>query len=304
MNLRPIGRLFVESFKGWQSHNAARVAAALTYYTLFSMAPLLIVAVAIAGVVLGTQAAQAELSAQIQQYIGEGAAKFILGLLEGAAKPSSGIIATVISIITILLGATGLFGELQGGLNTIWDVPVPASKGLLAGIIDLLKHRLIDFLLVLGVGVLLLASAVITTLLSTFINAVSSESSPLRYNMIQILSFVVAFAIATVGFAIVYRVLPDTFVSWRDVWIGAAVTSILFNVGRLLIGIYLSIGSATSAYGAAGSLVALLLWINYSAQIFLFGAEFTHVYANQQGSRTPQGAIETREEKEQAEKTN
>ncbi len=302
MNLKQIGELVVGSYNKWQSHSAGRAAAALSYYALFSLAPLLVVAVAVAGFFLGTQTAQTQLNAQIQAYLGEGTAKVILGLIETTTKPNAGLIASVIGIATIIMGASGLFGELQADLNTIWEVHIEPPKNLVASVLDLLRNRLVAFLLVLGVGVLLLASSLITVLLSAFGNVISSQSSPMGYAVIEILTFVASFAIATVAFAIVYRVLPNTFVSWSDVWIGAAVTSFLFSIGRLLIGLYLGAGSATSAYGAAGSLVALLLWVNYSALIFLFGAEFTHVYASKQGSRTPEGAIKTLEERAQSEK--
>jgi membrane protein len=303
MKLKQIGELFAGSYNKWQSHNAARAAAALSYYALFSIAPLLIVAVAVAGFFLGTQTAQDQLNAQIHAYLGEGTANLILGMVDTATKPNSGLVASVIGLLTIIMGASGLFGELQADLNTMWDVQVNPPKNLLAGILDWLRNRLVAFLLVLGVGILLLASSLISVVLSAFGNVISSQSSYTSYIVLQTVSFVVSFAIATVAFAIIYRVLPNTFVSWSDVWIGAAFTSFLFNIGRLLIGLYLGAGTATSTYGAAGSLVALLLWVNYSAQIFLFGAEFTHVYAGMQGSRTPEGAIKTQDERAQSEKS-
>jgi membrane protein len=302
MNLKQIGELFVETYKQWQSHNASRAAAALGYYALFSLTPLLIIAVAVAGFFLGTQAAQAQLSTLIKTYIGEGIAGVILGLIDTQTKPGTSLIASVIGIATIVMGASGLFNELQADLNAIWDVHIDPPKNFVATVLDVLRNRLKDFLLVLGVGLLLLISSGISLLLSSFGSVIGSQSSPVGYAVTEFLTFVAFFAIATVAFAIIYRVLPNTFVSWIDVWVGAAVTSFFFNIGRLLIGLYLGFGTATSAYGAAGSLVALLLWVNYSALIFLFGAEFTHVYAGKQGSRTPEGAIKTQDERAQSDK--
>lgn len=283
--LKLIKDVLLDTFRKWQTHNAARMAAALSYYTLFSLAPLMIVAVAVAGAILGNTQARAQLGVQMRTYMGADMANMVLGLINTASQPSAGIIATIVGIATLILGSSGLFGELQADLNTLWEVSERTPKGFFASMADLIKNRLVAFLMVLGLGVLLVFSSVTTTVLTGFGDLLGAGSVQATTAVIQALSFVVLLVITTLAFAVIFRVLPDTKVRWSDVWVGATFTSLLFNVGCLLIGLYLSVSRATSAYAAASSLVALLLWVNYSAQVFLFGAEFTHVIAVRQNER-------------------
>lgn len=264
------------TFAEWQDDQAARLAAALSYYTVFSLAPLLIIIIAVVGLVIGQQEAQGQVIGQIAGYVGEESAGFIQGLLQQMSTPQNSIIATIIGLVTLLLGATGVFGELQASLNQIWDVP-PKKLSAQQGIRALVVTRVLSFGMVLAVGFLLLVSLVIST-------AVSAASRWLFGNIetafiSQALNIVLGFAIITLMFALIFKFLPDTKIHWRDVWPGALVTALLFSVGRLLISFYLSNSSTASVYGAAGSLVVLLLWVYYSAQILFFGAEFTQVYS-------------------------
>ena len=279
MNARTIWTLLKETFSEWSEDKASRLAAALAYYTIFSLAPLLIIAIAVAGLVFGQEAAQGELVAQIQGLVGQEGAKLIETMIQSASKPTSGIIATAIAIATILFGASGLFGQLQDALNTIWEVKPKPERSILG----MVKDRFLSFTMVLGIGFLLLVSLIISAVLSA-LNPYLTDLLPGSIYLIQILNVVISFGVITLLFAMIYKVLPDVKIAWGDVWIGAAVTSLLFTLGKFLIGLYLGNSSAGSAYGAAGSLVVLLLWVYYSAQILLFGAEFTQVYAKRRGS--------------------
>jgi membrane protein len=276
--------LLKETVEEFQKDNVGRLAAALTYYTLFAMPPVLIIVLAVASTVLGQQAAQGQLFSQVQGYIGPGAAQVIQSMVENSARPDATLIATIISIVAIVVAASGLFAELQVSLNQIWDIPTPPSKGFLGGILSMLKGRLLAFALVLGCGVLLLVTFIISVAITALGNLIQSVWAAGTEPLLQAISFVVTFLLMALVFAIIYRVLPDTDIAWGDVWIGALFTSFLFNLGRLLIALYLGTTSYSSTYGAAGSLIALLVWVNYSAQIFYLGAEFTQVYARRNGS--------------------
>lgn len=278
MKLKDLIFLVKETAQHWSSDNAARLAAALSYYTIFSIAPILIIAIAVAGFILGRQTVQTRLLAQIQSYVGKSAADLIRSMIQESNNSGASILATGLGIITLLLGASGLFGQLREALNAIWRVEPGPSGSLLST----LSQRLLTFLMVLGVGLLLLFSL----LLDTGISAVNHFSSGLLPGISlfwQIANQAVSFAIITLMFALIFKILPDTDIAWNDVWLGAIVTSLLFTIGKYLIGFYLGRAGTTSAYGAAGSLVLLLLWVYYSAQIFFFGAEFTQVYAKYYG---------------------
>jgi membrane protein len=270
---KSLWQVLKETAKDWSEDKAARLAAALAYYTIFSLAPLLIIIIGIAGLVFGRQAVQGQLVGQIQGVVGQQGAQLIQTMIQGASKPSSGIIATVIGAVTLLVGAMGVFGQLQDSLNTIWEVKPRPGRGFLA----VVKDRLASFLMVLGIGLLLVVSLVISAAVSAF----GQEAGRLLGSsaVAQVLNFLVPFLVITLLFAMIFKVLPDVEISWREVWVGAAVTALLFSVGRILLGLYLGRAGTTSAYGAAGSLVIVLLWIYYSAQILFFGAEFTQVYA-------------------------
>ncbi len=277
--LKTIFSLLRTTFQEWNEDKAPRLAAALAYYTAFSIAPLLIVAISIAGLVFGEEAVQGRIRYQIDGLVGSQAAGAIQEMLVNFNRPEAGTIATIIGLITLLLGAAGLFGQLQDALNTIWEV-APKPGG---GILTMLRQRFISFTMVLGIGFLLMVSLVISALV-TVIGDVFARYVPGQDFLLQAINFIISFAIITLLFALIYKILPDVKIAWRDVWLGAAVTSLLFVIGKLLIGLYLGNSTIGSAYGAAGSFVVLLVWIYYSAQVLLFGAEFTQVYARQHGS--------------------
>jgi membrane protein len=288
MKLADIGQVLKDSVAAWRDDNASRLAAALSYYTVFSIAPLLVIVIAVAGQVLGEEAVRGEIVAQIGSTVGRDTAEFIETLIANASEPRSGIIATVVGVITLLLGATGVFGQLQGSLDTIWRVEPEPGRGLRGT----LKDRFLGFTLVLAIGFLLLVAFVA----STAIGAASSligDQLPLSAVWLSLLDFLLSFAVITLLFAAIFKVLPRVELAWRDVWSGAAFTSLLFNIGKLVIGWYLGTTGAGSAFGAAGSLIVLLLWVYYSAQIFLLGAEFTKIYANRYGSQiaVDEGAV-------------
>jgi membrane protein len=273
-----IWQLIRTTFQEWQDDQAARLAAALSYYTVFSIAPLLIIVISIVGVVIGQREAQGQIVAQIASYVGEESAGFIEGILEQMSQPRNTIIATIIGVITLLLGATGVFGELQASLNQIWDVPPKKEQSTQQGIRSLIFTRVLSFGMVLAIGFLLLVSLVISTAVTAATTWLIGDRVEIAF-IGQALNFLVGFAIITLLFALIFKFLPDTKIHWRDVWPGAIVTSLLFTIGRLLISLYLSHSSTASVYGAAGSLVVLLLWVYYSAQILFFGAEFTQVFS-------------------------
>lgn len=272
--------LLKETYDEWNRDRAPRLAAALAYYTTFSIAPFLIVVIAITGFVAGQDAMQGRLDEQIQGLVGREGADLIQEFVRNASKPSENILASIIGVVTLLLGAGGVFGQLQDALNTVWGVEVKPGQGILAT----LKSRFLSFSMVLGVGFLLLVSLV----LSSFIAGIHNfflGLLPGAETILQLVNFLVSFGIVTLLFALIYKLLPDVQIEWRDVWVGAAVTSLLFTIGKTALGIYLGNSGVLSAYGAAGSLVLILLWIFYSAQILLFGAEFTQVYATRYGSK-------------------
>ncbi|MHB0856748.1 MAG: YihY/virulence factor BrkB family protein [Anaerolineae bacterium] len=269
-----------DSFKEWSEDKASRLAAALAYYTVFSLAPLLVIAIAVAGFVFGEEAARGEIVAQISGLVGPDAAELIEGMVQRAAEPSSGILATIIGVATLLLGASGVFGQLHDSLNTIWDVEPKPGRGIWGTI----KDRFLSFTMVLGVGFLLLVGLVISAglaALGTFLTGLA----PGAETLMQVVNLVISLGLVTLLFALIYKVVPDVEVAWRDVWIGALVTAVLFAIGRFAIGLYLGTATVGTTFGAAGSLVVLLIWIYYSSQILFLGAEFTQVYANSYGSR-------------------
>jgi membrane protein len=264
------------TFQKWQDDQAARLAAALSYYTVFSLAPLLVIVIAVAGLVIGQQEAQGQVIGQIAGYAGEESAGFIQSLLQQMSTPRNSIVATVIGVVTLLLGATGVFGELQASLNQIWDVP-PKQLSAQQGIRALIFTRVLSFGMVLAIGFLLLVSLIISTIVNTASGWLFGSIQTAFIS--QALNTVLGFAVITLMFALIFKFLPDTKIHWRDVWPGALATALLFSIGRLLISFYLSHSSTASVYGAAGSLVVLLLWVYYSAQILFLGAEFTQVYS-------------------------
>jgi membrane protein len=278
--LRTIYILFERAFAEWRHDKASRLGAALAYYALFSLSPSLIIVIAVAGLLFGREAAEGRILAQIQGIVGPDVAGAIRGMLESAQKPSSGILATLLGLLTLLLGATGVLVELQDGLNTIWEIP--PSSGI--GLREIIKSRLVSLAILLGGGFLLLLTLALSAVLGA-IEHLFGTSAPGWVYLGQAADLFLSFGLAALLFAMIFKYLPDIEIQWNDVWIGAAVTSFLFTIGKTLIGLFIGKSTVASLYGAAGSLVALLIWVYYSTQIFFFGAEFTQAYANQFGSR-------------------
>lgn len=281
---KQIWNLIRKSVVAWVDDYAPSMGAALAYYTLFSIAPLLIIVIAAAGLVFGQEAARGEIVAQIQGLIGQEGAIAVQGLLKNANQPIQSIFATVVSIITLVIGATTVFAELQSDLDRIWRVPAPLNE---SGIWALLRTRLLSFGFVLGLVFLLLISLVVSAVIAAF-GKWSHGFFKGWESFFQVVNFGISFAITMSLFAMIYKFMPRARIAWRDVWIGAAVTAFLFEIGKFLIGIYLGTTSVASVFGAAGSLVVLLVWVYFSAQVFLLGAEFTWVYSHEYGSKVAQ----------------
>lgn len=280
MKPQTVIQILKETFQEWNEDKVPLWAAALAYYTVFSLAPLLIIAIAIAGSVFGEEAARGEIVQQIQGLVGKEGAEAVQAMIQNAQRPGSGgTIATIFGVVALLFGASGVFGQLQDALNSIWEVK-PKPKQALMGF---LQSRFLSFASVLVIGFLLLVSLVLSAVLAGvgayFGNLVSDAVIFARF-----LNFAISFSVITLLIAAIYKFLPDVELRWKDLWVGAAVTSLLFNFGKYLIGLYLGNSGVTSTYGAAGSLVVILIWVFYSAQIILFGAEFTQVYSRHRGS--------------------
>ncbi len=281
MNLKAVWRLLKETFAEWNQDKAERLAAALAYYTMFSLAPLLVIVIAIAGLVFGQEAARGNIVGQIQGLVGREGAQFIQAAIQNASKPKSGgTIASIISVVVLLFGASWVFGALQDALNTIWEVQPKPGRG----VITIIRTRFLSFAMILGIGFLLLVSLVVSAALAAVFNLIGKLLPAFSF-LLPTANFVISFAVITLLFALIYKVLPDVKIVWRDVWIGSAMTSLLFTIGKSLLGLYLGNGSFGSTYGAAGSLVIILAWVYYSAQILFFGAEFTKVYTKRYGSQ-------------------
>jgi membrane protein len=281
LGLREVVALGKETIDHWLEDKVSALAAALSYYALFSLAPLLLIVVGVAGLVFGTKAAEGELYDQISALIGgDGAAAVQSLMVSMHQRTSGGIVATAVGVLILVFGATGVFAQLQDSLNTIWRAKSPTTNDLL----DFLRVRFLSFSMVLGIGFLLLVSLILSAALST-LGAYLGGFFPGWVVLGHLIDNAISIVGITVLFAMIFKVLPDTYVAWRDVWLGALFTSFLFTVGKFAIGFYLGRAGITSGYGAAGSLVILLLWVYYSALIMYFGAEFTHVYSLRRGSR-------------------
>lgn len=265
----------------WIDDYAPSMGAALSYYTLFSLAPLLIIVIAVAGMVFGQEAAQGEIVGQLRGILGEEGAVAVEGILKAAREPADSAAATIAGIVILMVGATAIFGELQSALDRIWRVPAPQGE---SGLWHLLRTRMLSFGLILGLGFLLIVSLVVSAALAALGKWWAGWLQGWDV-ILQMLDFTVSFGTFTLLFAMIYKIMPRARVPWRDVWTGAAVTAFLFTIGKVLIGLYLGKSGLASGFGAAGSIVVLIAWVYYSAQIFLFGAEYTWVYANRHGSR-------------------
>jgi membrane protein len=291
MTLAGLWIVLKRALAGWWNDNVPHLGAALSYYTLFSLAPILIVAMSIAGLVFGAEAVRGEIVGQIDGLVGREGAFAVQAMLEGAAKPSSSVPATIIGVITFFIGATGAFLELQTALNAIWRVKPKASASFLR---SLAIDRLISFGLVVVVGFLLLTSLLISAGLAA-LDKYMGQAFPGVSVLWQAANVLVSLGVITLLFAMIYKMLPDVDLAWSDVWIGALVTAGLFTLGKFLIGLYLGTSGLASSYGAAGSVIVLLVWVYYSSQIVLLGAEFTRAYVDQFGRRPPPSEFATKD---------
>jgi membrane protein len=285
---RPLGwrgilDMIKRSVVAWIEDDAPSLGAALSYYSVFSLAPLLLIVVSVAGLVFGAEAARGEVFGQIRGLLGDEGAAAIEGLLDSVKNPGGGVVSTIVGVVLMLAGATTVFGQLQNALDRIWRSPERPAGGLWA----LLRTRLLSFGLILGLGFLLMVSLV----LSAGMAAAEKWWAPALGDWqvtAQVLSFALSFTMTALMFAAIYKIMPRVPIAWSDVWVGAAVTAALFSVGRVLISLYIGHSAVASGFGAAGSLVVVLVWVYYSAQVFLLGAEFTWVYAYERGSKRGQ----------------
>lgn len=279
MNVKTVSQLFKDTFHEWSEDKAPRLGAALAYYSAFSIGPLVLLVVGAASLIFGADAAQGEVVDEIKGTVGEPVAEALQQMLAHGHETGWGAGATVLGVVTLLFGASGVFGQLQDALNTVWKVAPKPGRGIMG----ILRDRFLSLTMVLGTGFLLLVSLVLTAALSALSTSLA-RALPGAAVFWQVLNQVVAFGATTALFALIFRLLPEARVAWRDVWVGAVLTAVLFTLGKFLLGWYLGREGVTSGFGAAGSLVVILLWVYYSSLILLFGAEFTRVYAQQVGS--------------------
>ena len=275
--------LLKATYSEWTKDKAPRMGAALAYYTIFSLAPLLVIAIAIAGIAFGVKAAQGEITGQIEGLIGADGAKAVQTMIQSAHKPAHSAIASAIGVLALLVGASGVFSEMQDALNGIWHVSLDDKSSVW----NFAKARFLTFGMVLGIGFLLLVSLLLSAVLAAIAKYVAGIL-PVPAIFLHCVDFLFSLLFITVLFAMIFKLLPNVKIAWGDVWVGAALTSVLFTVGKFLIGFYIGKSVSASAYGAAGSLVIVVAWIYYSALLLYFGAEFTRVYAQKLGSQCDQ----------------
>jgi len=266
--------IFKTTFTEYSDDKVARLSAALAFYTMLSIAPMLLICIKIAGVVFGDDAARGQVQGYLDQTMGTKAATAVQDMVSHAGQPGQGVMATIISVAVLLFSASNVFGELQDSLNTIWEVKPKPNRGIMGTI----KDRFFSLTLVIGTAFLLLVSLVLSTALSGLFGRLGGEGI-----IWQVLDFIIMLTVITGLFALIFKLLPDVKIPWRDVWGGAVLTAILFSIGKFLLGIYLGRESATSVYGAAGSLVAMLLWVYYTSQILFIGAEFVQASMQEKG---------------------
>lgn len=280
MKPKAVWTLLKETFSDFNEDGVLRLSAALSYYSIFSIGPLLVIAISLAGFVLGSEeSVRKEIEAQLQSVMGGNATKVLDSMAVSRSKDTN-ILMTIVGVVALLFGATGVFAQLQDSLNTIWEVKAKPGRGMWIFI----RHRLLSLGMVLGIGFLLLVSMLLSTILSTFTSKLGSMMSATGV-IAHIVDLVVSVGVTTLLFAAIFKFLPDVKVEWRNVWVGALGTALLFALGKYLLGLYLGRESTESAYGAAGAVVIILLWFYYAAIILFFGAEFTQVYARSTGSR-------------------
>ncbi len=283
-NLKMLWSLLRQTMSAWSEHEAPRQGAALAFYTILSLAPLVILVISMVAFVFGHTEAENQLLSQVESMVGQQGSDTVKEMLKQAQKPASGIVASIIGIITLLIGASGVFGELQSALNKIWNVRTANGSGAWG----VIQERFFSFGMVLAVGFLLLVSLVISTALAA-VGKFFGGALPMPEFVLGAMNFIISLGGTVVLFALMFRFVPSTKIAWSTVWRGAAVTGLLFTVGKLLIGLYLGKAAVGSAYGAAGSLVVVIVWVYYSAMIFLFGAEFTRVLETSGGDKNAEG---------------
>ena len=280
MSLKETISVLKQTFSEWIEDQAPTLGAALAYYTVFSLAPLIIIAISIAGLVFGNEAAQGQIFDQLRGLLGDESGRAMQVMVQNAsAKPATGLVATLAGFAMLLFGASGVFGQLQTSLNAIWGVQPKPGRGILG----IIRDRILSFGFILVVGFLLLVSLLLTAAIA-FVGHRFGDMVPGMEALAQILNSIFSLAVITLLFAMIFKFLPDARIAWHDVWIGAFITAALFTLGKFGLGLYLGKSGVASSYGAAGSLIVLLLWVYYSSQIVFFGAEFTQVYANRFGS--------------------
>jgi membrane protein len=284
--------LLKETFKSWSEDYAPSMGAALSYYTMFSIAPLLLIVISVAGLFFGVDAVRNEIFGQLSGLMGDQGAHAIQDMLANVNQPKKGALGTILGVVMLFLGASTVFGELQNALDRIWRAPAKDKKG---GIFGLLRSRLLSFGMVMGLAFVIVVSLVMSAALA----ALGKWWAPMFGSwevFAHALDLAVSFGLLTVVFALIYKVIPRVHVGWHDVWVGAAFTALLFTIGKFLIGLYLGKSNVASGFGAAGSLVLVMVWVYYSAQIFYLGAEFTWVYAHSSGSRRGQTRPQSQKE--------
>ena len=279
-----MGELLRETFQEWSDDKAQRLGASLAFFTLLSLAPLLLIAIAVAAFVFGREAVQGQLAWQIQTLAGPNAAQAAQALIQSAQKPASGVIAAILSLLTLLFGASSVVMELYDALNTVWHVPAPNTSGIAGSFWSLVKDRFFSFALIMGAGLLLLGSLLWSTWIA-LMGKLFGSFLPIPEFLLHLANFTVSFLAITLVFGAIYKIVPQVHLTWSDVLVGASVTSLVFTIGKQLIALYLGKESFASTYGAAGSLVMLLVWVYYSAQLFFLGAEFTKIYTKRVGSQ-------------------
>jgi membrane protein len=277
MSTKDLISIVKATFAAWNRHEAPRLGAALAFYTILSLSPLVIIVVALAGLVFSRSTAQAHILSQVQGMIGQDGGKAVESMLANAQKPAAGILGTIVGILSLLFGASGVFTELRSALNLIWEVKPEETSGVVA----LLRERFFSFGMVLSIGFLLLVSLVVSTVLAA-IGKFFGGLLPIPSPALAILNFLLSYVGVAILFGLIFRFVPEAGIRWRNVWPGALVTAMFFTIGKTLIGLYLGKSSVGSAYGAAGSVIVVIVCVYYSAQIFFFGAEFTHACTEHQ----------------------
>lgn len=278
--LKDVWPIVKETVSDWSDDNASRLAAALACYTLLSIAPLLVLSVAVAGLAFGEEAARGQIVGQIGAIVGTEAGSAVQTIAANANKPAAGVLSTIVGVLVLLFGASGVFNELVNALNAIWEVEAKPNQGIWGFI----RHRFFSFAMVLAVAFLLLVSLVVSAALAAA-GKFFEQYLPGGEVVWQVVNFVVGLAVTTLLFASIFKVIPDVVIRWRDAWIGGLFTAVLFALGKLALGLYIGKSGTTSSFGVAGSLVALVLWVYYSSQILFLGAEFTQVYSRRFGGR-------------------